>query len=152
MTSNEELRPHELAEQIMQADYEIVRGRVESLRLGQLIDRSQTVWRELARGTFEENEYGHATIGIDDWKGDYLTDSGDHVDGLKVYFHDPRGNITELGGIARVEGPYSDKGTATVMTGEGKSEPLLPDDRRWDAVVGTIERAIDVCRPKGGRR
>jgi hypothetical protein len=143
--NNEGLRPHEVASEIMQADYRTANGRVESLRLNSLIDRSETVWRELAAGSFERNEYGHTTVGIEDWTGDYQTPSGDHVDGLKVYFHDPYGTITELGGIRRIEGA-SNVATARVFKGEGQFEPLLPDDRRWDAIVGTIERAIVACR------
>lgn len=151
MTNPEQMRPHELAEQILQSDYEIVAGRVESERLNGLIDRSQTVWQQLARGKFEENEFGHATFGIEDWVGDYMTPSGDHVDALRVYFHDPHGSVVLLGSVSRT-GSYSGKATASVFTGEGKREPLLPNDPRWNAVVGVVERAIETCQKQKRER
>lgn len=141
---NEGLRPHELASQIMDVGgYEIRNGRVESERLAGLIDRSEQVWQELKSGTFEEDEFGHATIGVEDWESDYLTAAGDNVDALRVYYHDPRGNITTLGRVHRID--TKRKATATVHTSENQTEPLLPNDARWNAVVGTIERAIQQC-------
>jgi hypothetical protein len=142
--NNEALRPHELAEQVADAGYEVVNGRVESERLANLIDRSQAVWRQLAAGQFEADEHGHVAMSVDDWVGDYQTSSGDHVDGLNLYFHDPRGSRTPLGSVKRLS-PANHKATANVATGEGRSEPLLPSDPRWDAVVGVVERAIAQC-------
>ncbi len=150
MTNPEQLRPDQLAEQILGSDYETTSGRVESLRLGNLIDRSQRVWRQLKINRFEENEYGYATFEVHDWVGDYMTDSGDHVDALEVQFHDPLGNVTRLGRVARLDS-YSPKATAYVYTGGDRKEPLLPNDARWDAVVGVTERAIDTCYQRDQR-
>ena len=109
----ERLRPHELAAKVTSAGYEVKQGRVESERLGGLIRQSETVWRELAQGRFDEDEFGYATIGIEDWVGDYRTESGDHVDALNLHYHDPNGNITPLGRIARLES-YSSRATVYV--------------------------------------
>ncbi|HEU4966519.1 MAG TPA: hypothetical protein VFT53_03480 [Candidatus Saccharimonadales bacterium] len=142
--SQESLRPHELAGQLEESAYAIENGRVESKRLGGMVERSQGVWRELGHGKFEEDEFGHATIGIEDWTSDMYSSGGDHVDALNVYYHDPKGNVTELGRVARLDS-FSDKATAYVATGEGKKVPLLPTDGRWNAVVGVIERAVNAC-------
>ncbi|HSX31169.1 MAG TPA: hypothetical protein VLE99_04590 [Candidatus Saccharimonadales bacterium] len=143
MTNPEQMRPHELAEQLRKAGHEIVNGRVESTRLGDMLTRSSKVRSMLATNRFEENEFGYATIAIEDWESDYQQYSGGHVSALRVTYHDPQGYVVELGGVARTHG-RSPLGTATISGMEGQ-EPLLPQDERWDAVVGTIERAIDTC-------
>jgi hypothetical protein len=137
----EAMQPHELAQEINQADYEVVDGQVKSARLAELIDRSQTVWRALARGQFEQNEHGYVHIGIRDWTGDFQTPSGDHVDALDVDHYDLQGKRTPLGSVARLDASLA---TATVSQGE-RSVPLLPSDRRWNAVVGAAERAVGQC-------
>jgi len=144
MTDQEGLRPHELARQLRKAGHEIVNGRVESRRLGEMLTRSEGVWRQLAKGKFEENEFGYATIAVEDWESDYTHSAGDHVDALRVTYHDPQGYVVELGKVARLS-PSHPLGTATISSNSGSREPLLPQDDRWDAVVGTIERAIGAC-------
>ena len=141
MTNPELLRPHEVAEQLRNAGHEVANGRVESRRLGELLDRSQAVWERLAKGRFEWNEFGYATIAVEDWESDYQQYVPDHVDALRVSYHDPEGRIVDLGRVARVSGHM---GTVTI-SGENGPEPLLPQDPRWDAVVGTIERAVGAC-------
>jgi hypothetical protein len=143
--NNERLSPRELAEQLKTtAGYEIVNGRVESEQLARLIDRSQAVWHELKDGRFEEDEDGYATIEVQDWTSDYQTDSGDHVDALRVHFHDPEGGFVPLGCVSRI-GFTNRLATAEVAKTERQSDPLLPGDKRWDAVVGVVERAIAEC-------
>jgi hypothetical protein len=142
--SQEGMRPHELAKELENVDYAVENGRVESHRLAAMIDHSQGVWRELGREKFEQDDFGHATIGIEDWSSDMYSQESDHVDALTVYYHNPKGTITELGRVARLKSPES-KATAYVSVGEGKNIPLLPTDARWNAVVGVISRAIDTC-------
>ena len=135
------IRPHEMAAELMDTPHPVENGWVRSERLGSVIDRSQGVWRQLIRQTFDNNEHGHVTFTLKDSQSDY-TQSGDHVDAIEVVHNSPRGNVVRLGGINRVTG-YSRHATAYTFEKE-KRIPLLPDDRHWDAVVGTIERAIDV--------
>ncbi len=144
MTEPEKLRPHELAVQLRKAGHEIVNGRVESRRLGDMITRSEGKRRLLRGLTFEENEFGYATIAVEDWESDYTHDAGNHVDALRVTYHDPEGYVVELGSVERTT-TSSPFGTATISSATGRHEPLLPQDERWDAVVGTIERAIGAC-------
>lgn len=145
MEGQEPLQPYELAEQMRNAGYEVKGDKVKSERLGSLIDRSEQVWRELQEGQFEENEFGYVTFGIEDWVGDYRTDSGDHVDALIVYFNAPDGARFPLGSVSRLS-PGDKKATASVNGPEGAPpKPVLPPDDRWDAVVGVTERAITRC-------
>ncbi|HYH75025.1 MAG TPA: hypothetical protein VD735_03610 [Candidatus Saccharimonadales bacterium] len=138
----EHMRPHQLAVELANTGYEVVNGRVESERLGGLIVRAEGVWRQLLKTRFEEDENGHVVFELSDSIGDYQTPS-DHIDSITAVYNDPRGRVTRLGGIARLS-THAEKATAYIA---GKSrterEPLLPEDPRWDAVVGTIERAVD---------
>jgi len=54
-------------------------------------------------------------------------------------------NVLVLGNVSRLR-TTSNKATASVNTGPAGYEALLPDDPRWNAVVGTIQRAIAQCQ------
>lgn len=149
--SGGEMRPHDMARQMAGRGHEIRNGRVESVQLGTLLTRSQQVWRDLKQERFEEDEHGYVTFKIVDWLGDFQTASGDHVDGIEVEFHDPHGRVTPLGRVTRLtSGDH--RATASVVTGKGKYKPLLPTDKRWNPVVGTIERAIEACWRRKGKK
>ena len=85
-----------------------------------------------------------------DWASDMHTDSGDNVDGLKLIFNGADGLKIELGRVTRLES-YSRKATAFVGSGDA-IESLLPDDNRWDTVVGTLDRAITTCYENKAKR
>lgn len=136
----ENLRPHEIAEQLQQSGYEIVNDRVESARLGQTIDRGDCVSEYLQAGKFEQNEYGYVGLTA---KGDPNSDGeGSRLHAVDVQFVDPLGRRIPLGGIYRINS-YDVKATAYATNSDGTPERLLPDDPRWDAIVGTVERAVD---------
>jgi hypothetical protein len=138
----ENIKPHQLAAELADTGYEVVNGRVESERLGDVIIRAQGVWRQLLHTRFEQDEHGYVSLEMTDSVGDYQTPS-DNIDSITAVYNTPRGQVTRLGGIARI-GARAAKATAYIA-GKGRTErePLLPEDPRWDAVVGTIGRAID---------
>jgi len=149
---NEGLRPHELAAHLAGA-YEVVNDRVESETLCELITHSQKVWRELIKGEFEKDENGWVQIGAEDWSQDYQSPHTDRVDALNVTYHGQAGRRTLLGSVRRLPEKYG-YATATVNNRNGRMEWLLPDDPRWNAVVGVVERAVGQCmrQQQGGEQ
>lgn len=106
-----------------------------------MIDTAQRVWRTLRDERFEATRLGHVALDIIDESGFNEASRPDHIDGLDVRYVDPSGYSTKLGGIRRryreVRG-----GAAYVHKSPTDTERLYPHDPRWDAVVGTIGRAI----------
>lgn len=135
------MSPRDLARSLSGA-YEVVNGQVRSVRIGNLLDRSQGVWQELLTGEFEQDGSGYVTFGVEDWTSGYDNGDSNHVDALNVYYSTNQGAQTPLGRVARLTA-YPGKGTTWVVDQHGERMPLLPDDPRWNAVVGATERAID---------
>jgi hypothetical protein len=137
----EQFKPHELAARLQNAPYEIVDGQVKSERLGSLIRRAAQCG---VYGKFEENEYGH--VEIHELQQGFAQDCEPYTVGLAVTFKDPVGRETELGRVHYSDThPRSETGTAYVNEPQVGERPVLPDDPAWDVVVGTVERAVDVC-------
>ena len=134
------LKPHELARQLNQAEYEIVDGRVESRRLGDILKRLDRVSAGVYGKRYDENEYGYASVGV--MERGLARDGASFVVGATVTFHDPQGNETRLGDIQYVDEART-IATVSLQTGENQTDPLLPDHAAWDAVVGTVTRAVD---------
>jgi hypothetical protein len=136
----EQFKPHELAARLQNAPYEIVDGQVKSERLGSLIRRAA---RCGVYGKFEENEHGH--VQIYELQRGLARDDAAYTVGLAVTFNDPLGRATELGRLHYIDDEPK-LGTAYVNDPEvGAERPLLPEEPAWDVVVGTVERAVEVC-------
>jgi len=140
---SEFVKPHEIAKLVKEVnEHEIVEGRVESVMLANTLNESQLIWRMLRDQKFDENEHGYVTLNVLDWTTD-RGETSDNVDGLQVVFTDPNGRKTMLGEIVRTTNRL--KATAKKIDTSGAKKPMLPDDPYWDAIVGTIERAVSTC-------
>ena len=114
-----------------------------------MLKNSESVWRQLKNGQFEQDEYGYVTLRVLDYESDYTNwrGSGDNVDGIVVFHNAPSGFKTELGGIYKVK---PSAGKVIARSSANRKETIDPNDTRWDAIVGTIGRAITRCMLEKG--
>jgi len=131
------LKPHQLAEQLQNAPYEVVEGRVESARLGEFILNAS---RLHLSGQYEKTEHGH--VAINELVRGLVRDDGGVTVGLEIAYNNERGSVTELGNIKYIDEKRT-KATANVLKPEGGERPLLPENREWDSIVGVVSRAIN---------
>jgi hypothetical protein len=107
-----------------------------------LVKAAGKVWRCLKAGKFEETAEGYIKIDpIDTSDYDY---SGCIIGEVETWFVDNSGYAVRLGAI--------DFTTAEANISPNETEPLYPSDDRWDAIVGSIGRAILQCQKEVNRR
>jgi hypothetical protein len=138
----ERVTTHELAHKILNTPPTMERQDILVPGICDMVKSSEPVWRELKKGQFESNEHGFVTLRVLDYESDFTHWAGDNVDGIEVFHTTPSGHKTELGGIYKVR---PDTGKVLARLSINRKESIGPSDERWDAIVGTIGRAITRC-------
>ena len=128
----EKMSPAELATKVKAVEPKN-KDRYYDYGIEKLVDAARKVADSLRKGRFEESDNGYVQIvPVDTSDNDYSCRA---IYGrFDIYFVDNAGYRTELGNI----GYYK----AEVNVSPDATEPLYPSDERWDAVVGSVGRAI----------